>query len=66
MRWKIKKRNRVIAAQHYLIRGLVNIAKDLETSIGRRSQVGLSESIIWRILQKDLALRAFKVQITQE
>lgn len=44
-----------------------SVTEDPKMSINRRSQqVGLSESTTWRILRKDLALKAYKVQITQE
>lgn len=44
-----------------------SVAADPNTSISRRSQqLGLSESTVWRILHKDLALKAYKVQLTQE
>ena len=44
-----------------------SVAEDREVPIRRRSQqVELSVSTTWRILRKDLALKACKVQITQE
>jgi len=44
-----------------------SVHEEPEMSISRRSQqLGLSESTTWRILHKDLALKAYKVQITQE
>ena len=44
-----------------------SVAEEPEMSISRRSQhVGLSESTTWRILHKDLSLKAYKIQITQE
>lgn len=44
-----------------------SIAEDPEMSIDRRSQqVGLSKTTTWRILRKDLALKCYKVQLTQE
>lgn len=42
-------------------------AEDPKMSISRRSQqCKLSESTTWRILRKDLSLKAYKVQITQK
>ena len=44
-----------------------SVAEDPNMSISRRSQqLGLSESTVWRIMHKDLALKAYKIQLTQE
>lgn len=44
-----------------------NVAEDPHTSLSRRSQqLGLSETTTWRILRKDLALKPYKVQLTQD
>lgn len=46
---------------------VASVVEDPKMSISRRSQqVGLSQTTTWRILRKDLALKAYKVQITQE
>jgi hypothetical protein len=64
---KSKKYSRSGRSQENIDLVRESVAEDPEMSIRRRSQqVGLSESTTWRILHKDLALKAYKVQITQE
>jgi hypothetical protein len=44
-----------------------SVEEDAEMSIRRRSQlVGLCPSTTWKILRKDLGLRAYKIQLVQE
>jgi len=44
-----------------------SVAEELSTSIFRCSQeLGLHKSTVWRILHKDLHLRSYKIQLTQE
>ena len=44
-----------------------SVAEDPRMSIPRRSQqLGIPQTTTWRILRKDLALKPFKVQLTQE
>lgn len=44
-----------------------SVHEDRELSIRRRSQqLGLSYSTTWRILRKDLSLKAYKIQLVQE
>lgn len=44
-----------------------SVREDREESIRRRSQqLGLSYATTWRILRKDLGLKAYKIQLVQE
>ena len=44
-----------------------SVAENPKESIPRRSQqLGLTQTTTWRILRKDLALDAYKIQLTQK
>lgn len=44
-----------------------SVAANPKLSIPRRSQqLGIAQTTTWRILRKDLALKAYKIQLTQE
>ena len=44
-----------------------SVAEDQQTSIARRSQqLEITQTTLWRILHKDLALKPYKVQLVQE
>ena len=63
----VPKRRRIARSEEIIAAASASIQNETNQSIPRRSQeLGIAQTILWRIMRKDLGLHAFKIKFTQE
>ena len=61
------KRRRIYRSEEIIAAVSASTQNEPNQSIPRRSQeLGIAQTTLWRIMQKDLGLYAFKIKLTQE
>ena len=63
----VPKRRHIAQSEEIIAAVSASIQNEPNQSIPRRSQeLGITQTTLWRIMQKDLGLHAFKIKLTQE
>ena len=63
----VPKRRPIAGSEEIIAAVSASIQNEPNQSISRRSQeLGIAQTTLWRIMQKDIALHAFKIKLTQE
>ena len=63
----VPKRRPIAQSEEIVAAAKASIQNEPNQSIPRRSQeLGIAQTTLWRIMQKDIGLHAFKIKLTQE